>query len=83
MKFKVGDKVKLINAKGLVDFALEALDDLKTNRVVTIKTLSENNSIFYAEGIGDRWTWDESRWELCTPPIAPDPIETRFEILDL
>ncbi len=77
MKYKVGDKVKL---KVLDSYCMEAVRDIKKiNGIGTIREISEN-TYYYMEEIG--WNWTDKQVEEYKEPVY-EPINSRFEILDL
>jgi hypothetical protein len=75
MKYKVGDRIRVKKKYGYRDDIMETL--IRTNYVLTINRIVESGS--YYEMIEENLaTWHEMYIE-----DLYDPIENRFEILDL
>ena len=82
MKYKIGDKVRIKkNYMGPLN-AMIKLKELNTNRVVTIKKVCDY--FYYMEEI--KWGWRDEEIE-CLVSVKdykePEPITSRFEILDI
>lgn len=97
MKYKAGDKVKIKTWKAMeAEFGYKSLDDrvlavskafiigmekgLDLNRILTIETVEEN--YYSMENIN--WSWTDDMIEGLAKEIKMiEPIESRFEILDI
>ncbi len=84
MKYKIGDKVKLIIGSTL---CLEARQDVAhlPHHIATIRSIEKNNSGFeYYKLVELRWSWAEAWMEdIPGPEEIFEPIENRWDILDL
>ena len=83
MKYKIGDKVKIVPKeliKGTANLlnVEKSLESLSPKRVVTIKRIGENG--YYMKE--NHWWWPEEEIEFLEEKIL-EPIKDRFEILDL
>ena len=85
MKYKIGDRVKIVDSHLISGNADKneierILALLSPPRVVTISHIG--NKTYIMEGM--RWLWPENEIEGLAEPIEPiEPIDDRFEILDL
>ncbi len=93
MKYKIGDKVKIVQGYLFAHSVEKAISDLKTDRIVTIQKILPNNKKFSHPGKG-MYTlkeigcyWDEEFFTKAPKQIKIEPINSRinnrFEILDL
>ena len=81
MKYKVGDKVVLMTSISQSDGAREDINKLP-DKVATIRTVENGCPSFYRlEEM--RWAWPEDWIAGIAPEEVFDPIEDRWEILDL
>ena len=89
MRYKVGDKVKIKTwgeTKKLVNFNSfmeKEVEELKTNRILTIKVVNEG--CYYAMK-ESRWFWNDDMIKCLAKDFKKEiyePINDRFEILDL
>ena len=61
----------------------EILEELNTNRIVTIKKINKyNNSYYYMKELGYCWRDNMIKY-LVQEYKEPEPIASRFEILDI
>ncbi len=84
MKYKVGDRVKITTWKQIPLQADIDLENLSPKRVITIRKIEEENyleKIYWGKEV--HWWFYELRIEGLFVPEIFEPIETRFEILDL
>ena len=78
MSYNIGDRIKVVENKEYSSKGRKALLELDPPFVLTISK-DGNNGYYYVEENDNCW-WDgniEGLYE------EPDPIETRFELLDL
>ena len=79
MKYKAGDKVKIRKNLCLKDKVESEINNLKSNRVVTIKKIEVIDDMFVYALKEIRWKWRE---DLLEEMPKGKPITNRFEILD-
>ena len=78
MKYNIGDRIKIDKNKNYTFKGRKALMELDPPFVLTIKK-TDGNGYYYVEENDNCW-W---RWHIEGLYEDPDPIKTRFEILDL
>ncbi len=91
MKYKVGDKVKILehgaryeNSMSVMELKPEVesfLNNLPQKRVVTIKNITDLG--YYQMVGGNQWTFADYQIEEAVLEEIFEPITSRFEILDL
>ncbi len=84
MKYKIGDKVRILIDKGnFTSSDRETIKKLGTDYVVTIQSV--NNSHYIMKELRNNWVWTDGFLELAKPEtiLNDGPIENRAEILDL
>ena len=85
-KYKVGDKVKIKKqheCQAILNIMEKDIKNLNTNRIVEIKNISQH--FYHMKKI--KWVWTDNMIECLDSeykePEIFEPIESRFEILDL
>ncbi len=82
MKYKKGDRVRIVNIDKFLPARIMKIDDLTTNRIVTIKKVLYDDESYLTKEL-DRWRWSEKHLELVVENNNDGPIEDRFQILDI
>ena len=85
MSFEIDDKVRIKERveKELRREALNDVAELNTNGVFTIDQVLYNGTKYIAKEFDRPWKWDDCNLEIVRPKQRHEPINDRFEILDL
>ena len=87
-KFKVGDRVRLVDSS-MEYMRPEAITDLKkycTDNTFTIRKIISGNryrTVEFRNGITTDWRFHGKDLKMGKPLVPAIPIDSRFEILDL
>ena len=82
MKYKIGDKVILrddLPYQVWLQLLGETYRKMKSPKIVTIKDVFEESDVYHLEEIRDSWV----EGEIVELYLEPEPILTRFELLDI
>lgn len=81
MKYKIGDKIKLILRSEHYELKIAKALEVLPEKIATIKGINKFNHQYLLEEI--KWGWYEIEVEFVSKGVTPESIIDRFEILDL